>query len=172
MMFPRLPEPFRHILWATALAALFGAAYSQMHVVQHGGTLFAIYGMARGAVTGAVIASVLTSFDGFVLNGPLGAPLRQAPFAAHVAVKTVLYLGVILFGLKLGSYLFPAPGEHGVESVDVLVSLAAAFVFVFILDMNTLLGRTCCSTSSPAATTRLGWNLGCSCSSTWWARRD
>ena len=76
-----------------------------------------------------------------MLNGPLGAPLRRAPFTVHVAVKTVIYLGVILFGLKFGVTLFPAPGESGIESGDVLFSLAAAFVFVFILDVNSLLGQ-------------------------------
>jgi adenylate cyclase len=141
MMFPRLQAPFRHILWATVLAAAVGAAYAEMHVLQRGGHTFGIYGLARGAMTGAVIGSILTSFDALVLNGPLGAPLRRAPFAAHVAVKTVIYLGVILFGLTLGGSLFPAPGENGIQSDDVLFSLAAAFVFAFIVDVNTLLGQ-------------------------------
>ena len=141
MTFPRLPDPFRHILWATALAAALGAAYAERQVLQRGGQALAVYGLARGALTGAVIAGILTSFDAFVLDGPLGAPLRRAPFTAHVAVKTVIYLGVILFGLKFGSSLFPAPGENGIESGDVLFSLAAAFVFVFILDVNSLLGQ-------------------------------
>src|SRR5579872_1791772 len=132
MTFPRLPGPFRHILWATALAAALGAAYSEMHVLQWGGQALAVYGLARGALTGAVIAGVLTSFDGFVLRGPLGAPLRGAPFTVHVAVRTGLYLIVILLGLKLGEWVFPSPGERGVESVDVLFSLAAAFVFAFM----------------------------------------
>jgi adenylate cyclase len=75
------------------------------------------------------------------MNGPIGAPLRRAPFAAHVAVNTGIYLGIILFGLKSGDALFHAPGEGGIESGDVLFSLAAAFVFVFILDVNSLLGQ-------------------------------
>jgi adenylate cyclase len=141
MTFPRLQEPFRHILWATALAAALGAAYAEMHVLQRGGQAFGVYGLARGALTGAVIAGILTSFDALVLNAPLGAPLRRAPFAAHVAIRTVLYLIVILLALKLGEWVFPAPGERGVESVDVLFSLAAAFVFAFVVDVNTLLGQ-------------------------------
>jgi len=141
MTFLRLPDPFRHILWATALAAALGAAYSGMHVLQRGGQALAVYGLARGAATGAIIAGILTSFDGFVLRGPLGAPLRRAPFTVHVAVRTGIYLIVILFGLKVGSYLFPAPGENGIESVDVLFSLAAAFVFAFMVDVNSLLGQ-------------------------------
>ena len=141
MTFPRLPGPYRHILWATALAAALGAAYSEMHVLQRGGKVLAVYGLARGAVTGAVIAGILASFEGFVVRGPLGAPLRRAPFTMHVAVRTGIYLIVILLGLKLGEWAFPSPGERGVESVDVLFSLAAAFVFAFILDVNFLLGQ-------------------------------
>jgi hypothetical protein len=71
MMFPRLPGPYRQILWATALAAALGAAYSEMHVLQRGGKVLAVYGLARGAVTGAVIAGILASFEGFVVRGPL-----------------------------------------------------------------------------------------------------
>src|SRR5580692_7034142 len=141
MTFLRFPDPFRHILWVTALAAALGAAYSEMEALQRGGQVLAVYYLARGALTGAVIASILTSFDGFVLRGPLGAPLRRAPFSIHVAIRTGIYLIVILFGLKFGSYLFPSPGERGVESVDVLVSLATAFVFSFIQDVNSLLGQ-------------------------------
>ena len=141
MMFPRLPGPFRHILWATALAAAVGAAYSEMHALQRGGQALADYGLARGALTGAVIAGILTSFDAFVLNGPLGAPLHRAPFAAHVAVRTGIYLIVILLSLKLGEWVLPSPGERGVESIDVLFSLAAAFVFALMADVNTLLGQ-------------------------------
>jgi adenylate cyclase len=141
MTFPRLPYPFRHILWATALAAVLGAAYAERRLLQGGGPPLAITGFARGALTGAVIAAILTTFDALVMNGPIGAPLRRTPFAAHVAIRTVIYLGVILFGLKFGSALFPAPRESGIESGDVLFSLAAAFVFAFIQDVNSLLGQ-------------------------------
>jgi adenylate cyclase len=75
------------------------------------------------------------------LAGPLGSSLRRAPFTLHVAVKTAIYLIVILFGLKLGAWAFPAPGEGGLESVDVLFSLAISFVFVFMLEVNSLLGQ-------------------------------
>ena len=141
MPLPRPAGPLRVVLWSTALAAAVGAAYSEMHILQNGGQTLAVYGMARGAMTGALIGGILTFFDRFVLIGPMGAPLRRAPFAVHVAVKTLLYLAVILFALKLGDVLLPAPGETGVERGDVVFSLAAAFVFVFMFDVNTLLGQ-------------------------------
>jgi adenylate cyclase len=140
MPLPRLSGPLRVILWSTAAAAAIGAAYSEMQVWQRGAHALDIHNMARGAMTGAVIGSVLTAFDAFVLNAPLGAPLRRAPFAVHVAIKTIIYLTVILFALRLGHDLLPAR-DDGSEGGDVLFSLAAAFVFVFILDVNSLLGQ-------------------------------
>ncbi len=59
----------------------------------------------------------------------------------HVAIKTVLYLAVVLFGLEVGGSAFPPPGETGIEARDVLFSLAVSFVFVFMLDVNSLLGQ-------------------------------
>jgi adenylate cyclase len=141
MPLPRLSGPLRVVLWSTVIAAAIGAAYSEMQVWQRGGQALDVYDMTRGAMTGAVIGAILTTFDGFVLNAPLSAPLRRAPFAVHVAIKTIVYLGVILFALRLGHDLFPPRGENGSEGGDVLFSLAAAFVFVFILDVNGLLGQ-------------------------------
>ena len=84
--------------------------------VQGGGPPLALSGFARGALTGALIGGILTTFDAFVVNGTLGAPLRRAPFAAHVVVKTVIYLGVILFGLKLGSFSFQRPARTALRA--------------------------------------------------------
>ena len=141
MPLPRLPGPSRVILWSTAIAAAIGAAYAEMQVWQRAGQALDLYAIARGAMTGALIGAILTTFNAFVQNAPLSAPLRRAPFAVHVAIKTIVYLGVILFALRLGHDLFQARGENGSEGGDVLFSLAAAFVFVFILDVNSLLGQ-------------------------------
>jgi adenylate cyclase len=92
-------------------------------------------------MTGAVIAAILSSLQVFILTGPLGAPYRQAPFPVHVAIKTGIYLVVILFGLALGAWVFPSPNEPGVERQDVLFSLAIAFVFAFMYEVNSLLGQ-------------------------------
>jgi adenylate cyclase len=141
MPLPRWPDPLRIILWAIAVGATVGAVYSQTHVIENGAPAFALYGVPRGVVTGAVIAGVLSTLESLVLSGQVGAPLHRAPFPVHVAVKTLIYLAVILFALKLGGLLFPSPGERGIEGRDVLFSLAASFVFVFMLDVNTLLGQ-------------------------------
>ena len=139
--FPRLPSRIRLILWYTLIAAVLGALYAHFTAVLEGGPVFTFARMPRGAMTGSVIASVLTSFEVFVLEEPLGAPLRQASFAVHVTVKTAIYLIVILFALALGARLLPAPSEPGIQGGDVLFSLAASFVFIFMLDVNRLLGQ-------------------------------
>jgi adenylate cyclase len=136
-----LPGQLRLVFRLTAISAAIGAVYSQTHVVENAQPLFAVYGMARGAVIGVVIGGVLSSMEIFGYAGPLGSSLRRAPFLAHVAIKTVMYLAVVLFALKLGAWAFPAPGETGIETRDVLFSLAASFVFVFMLDVNSLLGQ-------------------------------
>ncbi len=141
MPLPHLSGPFRIVLWSTAIAAAVGATYSQIQDFQAGGHALVLHDMARGALTGGLIAGILTSIEVLVLDAPLGASFRRAPFTAHVVVKTMVYLGVILFALKLSGALFPGPGRGGVERGDVLFSLATAFVFVFILDLNTLLGQ-------------------------------
>jgi adenylate cyclase len=139
--FPRPPSRIRLILWYTAISAVLGALYAHFTAVLEGGPVLTFDRMPRGVMTGSVIASVLTSFELFVLEEPLGAPLRQASFAVHVTVKTVIYLIVILFALALGAWMFPAPAELGIRGRDVLFSLAASFVFIFMLDVNRLLGQ-------------------------------
>jgi adenylate cyclase len=141
MPFPQLRSQLRLILWFTVIAAAVGAGYSLTHVAENGAASSAVYHALRGLVTGAVISSILVSIELFVLTGPLGAPLRRAPFLAHLTVKTLIYLTVILFGLWFGAWAFPAPIEHGIERRDVLFALAASFVFTFMFDINQLLGQ-------------------------------
>ena len=141
MPFPHLPSPIRIILWFTAIGAAIGAVYGRFTTVSEGSPLFGFDGVPRGLLTGTVISAILISFETYVVAGPIGAPLRRAPFAAHVAAKSLVYLLVILFGLALGAWALPGRIEHGIRREDVLFSLAVAFVFTFMYDMNSLLGQ-------------------------------
>jgi adenylate cyclase len=131
----------RLILWTTATAAALGAGYSQLLAAGHGAHLIDFWSLARGITTGAAMAGILATVEAFVLDSPLGAPLRALPFPAHVAIKTAIYLIVILFGLKAGAWAFPTPGGRAIERGDVFFSLAASFVFAFMTDVNQLLGQ-------------------------------
>jgi adenylate cyclase len=140
MPFPQPSSQLRIILWFTVIGATVGAVYGHVISMNEGSLLFGFDGVLRGLLTGTVIAALLISFEAFVLAGPIGAPLRRAPFAVHVAAKSFVYLGVILFGLSLGAWAFPGRVEHGIRQ-DVPFSLAVAFVFTFMYDMNSLLGQ-------------------------------
>jgi adenylate cyclase len=141
MSFPHLPSPLRLILWFTAFGAAIGVVYGRIVAMSEGSPPFTFDGVARGLLTGMVIAGILMSFETLVLPSPIGAPLQRAPFAVHVAVKSLVYLVVILFGLALGAWAFPGSFAHGIQRQDVLFSFAAAFVFTFIYDVNRLLGQ-------------------------------
>lgn len=140
----RLPQPAIDILWFTLIGAVVGAAYGHMMAVSDGKPLLSVGGLPRGALTGVVITGVLSSFEQ-VMARPAMAPLRQTPFLVHLAIKTVIYLAVILFGLVMGARLFPAPAEIGVwlpiQRQDVLFSFAAVLTIRFINDVNHLLGQ-------------------------------
>src|SRR5208337_1303561 len=141
MSISQLPQKLRIILWCTVVSAAIGAVYAEFDVARHGLANFAWYSTPRGALTGALVASVLTSLEVYLLWTPLGSSLRRASFPVHVAVKTLIYLIVIVSALSFGAWAFPAPGEGGIEGSDVLFSLAASFVFVFVMAVNRLLGQ-------------------------------
>jgi adenylate cyclase len=141
MSFTQLPEKLRIVFWCTVVGAAIGVVYAEFDVARHGLALFAWYSVLRGALTGALIAGILTSLEVYLLWTPLGSSLRRVPFPVHVAVKTLIYLVVIMSALSFGAWAFPAPGEGGIEGSDVLFSLAASFVFVFVMAVNKLLGQ-------------------------------
>jgi adenylate cyclase len=140
----RLPQPIRDILWFTSIGAIVGACYGHMMAVSDGRPLLGFRGLPRGVLTGVVIVGILSSFEQ-VLARPAMARLRGTPFLVHLAIKTVIYLVVILFGLSIGARSFPTPAEVGVllpiQRQDVLFSFAAVLTIRFIADINRLLGQ-------------------------------
>lgn len=140
----RLPQPLRDILRFTSIGAIVGAAYGHMIAVSDGRPLLSVGGLPRGVLTGVVITGILSSFEQ-VLAQPAMARLRATPFLVHLAIKTVIYLAVILFGLVIGTWSFPAPTEVGVwwpiQRQDVLFAVVAVLAIRFIDDINHLLGQ-------------------------------
>jgi adenylate cyclase len=112
--------------------------------VSDGRPLLGVGGLPRGVLTGLVITGVLLSLEQ-VSARPAMALLRRTPFLVNLAIKTVIYLIIILFGLTMGAWFFPAPSEVGVwlpiQRQDVLFSFAAVLVIRFIDDINHLLGQ-------------------------------
>jgi len=144
-LFHQLPNRIRLILWFTAIAAVIGGAYAHFISTQNGTPLFGFAGVMRGIVTGAVIASMVGTVETLIETQPWAARLRNATLAVHLTIKTVILLVALQFGLVLGAWLFPRPGEVGLwlpfQWGDVAVCLAASFVFNFLIEVNRMLGR-------------------------------
>lgn len=143
-LFRPLPDRARVILSFTASAAVLGGVYGHVNAVEAGATLLGLAGVIRGMLSGAVMAGVFGTIETLIETQAWAAPLRNASLAVHLTIKTAILLAVILFGLVLGAWLFPAPGETGpwfFRWVDVAFCLAASFVFTFLLEVNRMLGR-------------------------------
>src|SRR5262249_25549185 len=58
----------------------------------------ALYGSpVSGGVAGALCAASFISLEGFVLRRNSGGIIRPLPFLAYFALRSVLYVGVIVF---------------------------------------------------------------------------
>jgi adenylate cyclase len=136
---PLLRSQLESIFWFTLTSAAIGGVYARFSAVMAGSPLLSFDGAARGILTGGLIAGILSPLEIFVVSGPLGAPLRRRSFAVHVGLKTLVDLVVIMFALEVGLLAFPS--GRGFERDDVLFSLAVAFVFAFVTDINSLLGQ-------------------------------
>jgi adenylate cyclase len=141
MPISQLPSKLRLIAWCTIISSAIGAVYALFTAVPEGGQQLAVRAVARGTLAGGVIACALTSLEVFFFETPLAAALRRLPFLAHVTIKTLVYLVVILLALSLGAWALPFPVEMGFRQQDVLFSLAASFVFTFMFEVNKLLGQ-------------------------------
>ena len=114
-----------------------------MMAVSDGRPLLGLGGLPRGVLTGVVISTLFSLEQ--VLARPGMAWLRSKPFLVHLAIKTAIYLVVILFGLSVGGWVFPSPAEIGlwcpIQRQDVLFSFAAVLCVRFVDDINHLLGQ-------------------------------
>jgi adenylate cyclase len=119
----------RFILLRAVAGFLLGALY--------GG---AWYGsLASGGLAGASCAASLTSLELFVLRRNSGGLIRRLPFLAYFALRSVLYVGVIVFVIVLVNAATGA-GFAGVRAVDLIVALVFTVGVILFLSVNDLLG--------------------------------
>jgi adenylate cyclase len=126
------------------IGAVVGAVYGHMVAISDGAPLLGFGGLPRGVLAGVVITGALFVFEQVWARAAM-AQLRRLPFLPHLAIKTVIYLLIVLVGLAIGAGLFPASAEVGVglpiRHQDVLFSFAVVLAIRFIDDINHLLGQ-------------------------------
>jgi adenylate cyclase len=129
------------IIRLVMIAAVAGAAYSYITATADGGP--GLPGIARGALSGALIGGIISLLDVFVPQAP-GAFLTRAPFLLNVGARSLIYLIVFLVGIAAGQWLIPIPSHGGrvhVSRDDILFSFAVMFVVTFLFEVNSLLGQ-------------------------------
>src|SRR5690348_13843666 len=94
---PRLPQPLRDLFRLVLIGAVVGAVHRQMAAISDGAPLLGFGGRPRGVLAGGVITGALFVF-GQVWARAAMAQLRRLPLLPHLAIKTVIYLLIVLVG--------------------------------------------------------------------------
>jgi adenylate cyclase len=124
-------------IWILVTSMVVSALYGHFYPFARPGA----EGYVRGALTGAVISSILAAFEIYVFTGPHGAPFRQAPFSLFLAARMVIYIAVIMFGLAAGQWLIPTGAGISIRRGDLLFSTILSVGFNLFLGVNRLLGQ-------------------------------
>lgn len=131
------------ILRFALIGVAVGVVYGHLTAPAQG-TASIFDGVARGAIDGAMISIMISSFEVLFLQAEAGAAVRRLPFLPHLAIKTLCYLVIFLFALSIGAILLPSPQERVTGFViyrqDVVFCFIVSFVIVFLFDISQLLG--------------------------------
>jgi adenylate cyclase len=109
----------------------------------------ALYAGARygspvsGGLAGALCSASITLLERFVLRRNSGGFIRPLPFLAYFALRSVLYVGVIVFAIGVVNAAAGAgfaAGFVGVRAIDIILALVSAVGVILFLSVNDLLG--------------------------------
>jgi adenylate cyclase len=123
------------------VGALAGAIYSYFTIAGGAGAGFDAF--KRGALSGGLIGAILSALNIFVLEAPIGAPLRRTPFLLHLCLKSVVYLIVFLGAVAASQWMTSDAFAFWIRTRpgDILFFFAVSLVISFLFDVNRLLGQ-------------------------------
>jgi|SRR5208337_309888 len=110
---------------------LIGATYSDVR-----------YGLPQDVRSGlgALMAASFFSLERFVLRRNAGGLIRRLPFLIYFALRSVLYLAVIVLAIAVVNQVAGTGGLAAIGAVDVLFSLALVVGANLLFSVNDLLG--------------------------------
>ncbi len=125
----------------TLVGALAGAVYSFLTAT--GGGAAGLEAFKRGVLSGGLIGVTLSSLNIFVLEAPIGAPLRRMPFLLHLCLKSLVYLIVFLGAVAASQWLTSDEFVFWIRTRpgDILFFFAVSLVISFLFEVNRLLGQ-------------------------------
>ncbi len=149
------PAPLRRFISIVIAGVLIGALYGDVH---HGAP-------GIGATVGGSIGAALFALERFVLRRNAGGFLGRLPFLPYLALRSLLYAGVILIINTIADRLMS--GQFMVVgSIDFLLSLALVAAGNLLFSVNDLLGPGTLFAFAAGATMSRASRSGRSCSST------
>src|ERR1700722_544834 len=98
------PNALRLVIWITLSSSLLGALFAYAENRPHGIADF-VNTELHGVLAGGLNGGILSSLEILVLRGAYGASLRRLPFLPYLAIRSVLYLGIILLVLIASNLL-------------------------------------------------------------------
>jgi adenylate cyclase len=123
------PAPLRRFIWIVIAGVFIGGLYGDVH---HGAP-------GVGAMVGGSIGAALFSLERFVLRRNAGGLFGRLPFLPYLALRSLLYAGVILVINAVVDWLMS--GQFMVVgSIDFLFSLGLVVVGNLLFSVNDLLG--------------------------------
>jgi hypothetical protein len=123
------PAPLRRFIWIVIAGVLIGGLYGDVH---HGAP-------GVGAMVGGSIGAALFSLERFVLRRNAGGLFGRLPFLPYLALRSLLYAGVILVINAVVDWLMSRQFIV-VGSIDFLFSLGLVVVGNLLFSVNDLLG--------------------------------
>jgi len=125
------PAPLRRFLWIVLFGGLIAALYAD---AQHGAPVI-------GAIVGASIGATLFSLERFVLRRNAGALFRRLPFLPYLALRSLLYVGVLFVISAAVNWLLTPNGLIvSFNQADFLFSLLLVVGGNLLFGVNDLLG--------------------------------
>jgi hypothetical protein len=102
-------SPARLVVRFTLIGITVGIVYAYFNAPESSAGV--LIELLRGAVIGAIISSLVSCFELLYLRGTPGARLRRAPFLALLALKSVIYLVIVLFALSITEFTLPRAAD-------------------------------------------------------------
>src|SRR5580704_19142423 len=122
------PAPLRRFLWIAIAGSAIGALYGH---VQHAAP-------GVGALVGGSVGAALFALERFVLRRNAGGLFGRLPFLPYLALRSLLYAGVILVINAVVDWLMS--GQFMVVgSIDLLFFLGLVVVGNVLFSVNDLL---------------------------------
>ena len=143
---PRIRQELTIMAWTVGFVAICGAVIGVFVVYSLGFRPY-VLGAVQGAFTGTFIAICITSLSNIYPNTTHGRWLKHLSFKKSILLGSVLYLFIIMIGIRIGVLIFYAipSNEFSWLSLETVISVLISAVLAIVINatqqFNRMLGQ-------------------------------